>query len=396
MFVSSRSDTAVRSPRPGGSTGSALLIAWRNLARDRARFVVTMIGIVFAVVLIAMQTGLFLGFADTITATVRHPRADVWVMAHGTQNFEIAMPIKEGDLYRLRALPGVARAERLLVRFTTWQKPAGGTESIMVLGFDPNSGMAGPWNVVAGDLADLRRPDTVMIDELFKDKLGITALGQWAEIAGHRARVVGFTREIRSFTTSPLVFATFKTALDYARLDQDQQSYVIVRATPGTDPRALAATIAARLPEMEVHSTADFAEKSKNYWMFTTGAGSSVILGALLGAVVGVVIVAQVLYATTMDHLWEFGTLRAMGAPSWFIVRIILGQATIAAVLGYGIGIAIAAFLSWGSRKGAALILLPPPVAGGLFAVTLAMCVLASLVSIRKVLSLDPAMVFQR
>lgn len=376
--------------------GSALLIAWRNLAHDRARFVVTMVGIVFAVILIALETGLFLGFSDTITQVVLRQRADVWVMARGTKNFEIANPIRERDLYRARALTGVEGAERLVVQFANWQKPQGGGENIMVVGFNPNDGLAGPWNVVAGDLADLRLPDTVMVDELFKDKLGVKAIGDVAEINGHRARVVGFTREIRSFTTSPLVFASFKNGQHLASYSEDTITYVLLKTAPGIDPREVAARITATMPELEAASTQDFANRTKNYWMYTTGAGSSVILGALLAAVVGVVIVAQVLYATTMDHLWEFGTLRAMGAPSSFIVRIILAQAAISACIGYGIGIVISLLLMEGSRTGAALILIPPGVAALLFLVALGMCTAASLVSIRKVLRLDPVMVFQR
>lgn len=386
-----------RSPAPGRQVnGSALLIAWRNLTHDRARFVVTMVGIVFAVILIALEGGLYLGFSDTITKAVLRQRADVWVMARGTKNFDIALPIRERDLYRVRGLPGVERAERLIVQFGNWKKPGGGGENMMVVGFNPNDGLAGPWNVVEGNLADLRLPDTVMVDELFKDKLGVRAIGDIAEINDHRARVVGFTREIRSFTTSPLVFASFKNALTFANFREDGTTFVLLKTAPGVDPDALAAHITATMPELEAHSTQGFADVTRIYWMFTTGAGSSVILGALLAAVVGVVIVAQVLYATTMDHLWEFGTLRAMGAPSSFIVRIILAQAAIAATLGYAIGIVASLFLMEASRTGAALILIPPGLSALLFVVSLGMCSLASLVSIRKVLRLDPVMVFQR
>lgn len=390
-MISTRPSTAGRK-----ANGSALLIAWRNLAHDRARFVVTMVGIVFAVILIGLEAGLFLGFSDTITKAVLSQRADIWVMARGTKNFDMAQPIRERDVYRVRSLPGVERAERLIVKFANWKRPQGGAENITLVGINPNEGLAGPWNVVAGDLADLRLPDTVLVDELSKDKLGVNAIGDIAEIDGRRARVVGFTREIRSFTTAPLVFASFKNGLNFAGYPEDGATYVLLKTAAGTDGDALAARITAAMPELEAATTEGFAKRTEAYWMYTTGAGSSVILGAVLAAVVGVVIVAQVLYATTMDHLWEFGTLRAMGAPSSFIVRIILIQAAIAATLGYVIGIGIALLLTEASRKTAALILIPPGLGGALFLVALGMCSLASLVSIRKVLRLDPVMVFQR
>ena len=120
------------------------------------------------------------------------------------------------------------------------------------------------------------------------------------------------------------------------------------------------------------------------------------LVSAVLGLLVGAVIVAQVLYATTVDHLSEFGTLRAMGAPRGFVYRVILSQAAISATVGHLIGIAIAMALSKGSEAGSVLILVTPQLALGLYLVTLTMCMGASIVSIRKAMTIDPAMVFQR
>ncbi|MFZ1576536.1 MAG: ABC transporter permease [Chromatiaceae bacterium] len=374
----------------------AWLLAWRNLAHDRSRFVVTLIGIVFAVVLIAMQIGLFLGFSDATTVIVRHTHADFWVVARGAQNFEISLPMKERELYLARSVPGVAQAERLLVQFVPWKKPGGGDESIILIGFDLNSGLAGPWNLVAGRLEDLRQPDGVMVDRVYMEKLGIASTGTDPEINGMRARVVGFTQGIRSFTTSPWVFASFRTAQGFSRLAEDESNYVIGTFAPGADPVAVRAALAQALPRSDVYWSADFAARTRDYWMFTTGAGASVLVSALLGLLVGSVIVAQVLYATTVDHLTEFGTLSAMGAPRDFIYKVILGQAAISATLGHVPGIALALLLAEASALSAAVVLVPWELAIGLYGVTLAMCMLASLISIRKAMGIDPAMVFQR
>ena len=374
----------------------AWLLAWRNLAHDRSRFVVTLVGIVFAVVLIAMQIGLFLGFSDATTVIVRHTHADFWVVARGAQNFEISLPLKERELYLARSVPGVAQAERLLVQFVPWKKPGGGDESIILVGFDLNSGLAGPWNLVAGRLEDLRQPDGVMVDRVYMEKLGIASTGTDLEINGMRARVVGLTQGIRSFTTSPWVFASFRTAQGFSRLAEDQSNYVIGTFAPGVDPVAVRAALAQALPRSDVYLSADFAARTRDYWMFTTGAGASVLVSALLGLLVGSVIVAQVLYATTVDHLTEFGTLSAMGAPRDFIYKVILGQAAISATLGHVPGIALALLLAEASALSAAVVLVPWELAIGLYGVTLAMCMLASLISIRKAMGIDPAMVFQR
>ena len=374
----------------------AWLLAWRNLAHDRSRFVVTLVGIVFAVVLIAMQIGLFLGFSDATTVIVRHTHADFWIVARGAQNFEISLPMKDRELYLARSVPGVAQAERLLVQFVPWKKPGGGDESIIIVGFDLNSGLAGPWNLVAGRLEDLRQPDGVMVDRVYMEKLGIASTGTELEINGRRARVVGLTQGIRSFTTSPWVFASFRTAQGFSRLAEDESNYVIGTFAPGADPVAVRAALAEALPRSDVYLSDDFAARTRDYWMFTTGAGASVLVSALLGLLVGSVIVAQVLYATTVDHLTEFGTLSAMGAPRDFIYKVILGQAAISATLGHVPGILLALLLAEASALSAAVVLVPWELAIGLYGVTLAMCMLASLISIRKAMGIDPAMVFQR
>ena len=382
-------------PPPWGSR-MAWLLAWRNLAHDRSRFVVTLVGIVFAVVLIAMQIGLFLGFSDATTVIVRHTHADFWLVARGAQNFEISLPMKDRELYLARSVPGVAQAERLLVQFVPWKKPGGGDESIIIVGFDLNSGLAGPWNLVAGRLEDLRQPDGVMVDRVYMEKLGIASTGTELEINGRRARVVGLTQGIRSFTTSPWVFASFRTAQGFSRLADDESNYVIGTFAPGADPVAVRAALAEALPRSDVYLSDDFAARTRDYWMFTTGAGASVLVSALLGLLVGSVIVAQVLYATTVDHLTEFGTLSAMGAPRDFIYKVILGQAAISATLGHVPGIMLALLLAEASALSAAVVLVPWELAIGLYGVTLAMCMLASLISIRKAMGIDPAMVFQR
>ncbi|MBP8290890.1 MAG: ABC transporter permease [Chromatiaceae bacterium] len=374
----------------------AWLLAWRNLAHDRSRFVVTLVGIIFAVVLIAMQIGLFLGFSDATTVIIRHTHADFWIVARGAQNFEISLPMKDRELYLARSVPGVAEAERLLVQFVPWKKPGGGDESIIIVGFDLNSGLAGPWNLMAGRLEDLRQPDAVMVDRVYMEKLGIASTGTELEINGRRARVVGLTQGIRSFTTSPWVFASFRTAQGFSRLAEDESNYVIGTFAPGADPVTVRAALAEALPRSDVYLSDEFAARTRDYWIFTTGAGASVLVSALLGLLVGSVIVAQVLYATTVDHLTEFGTLSAMGAPRDFIYKVILGQAAISATLGHIPGIILALLLAEASSLSAAVVLVPWELAIGLYGVTLAMCMLASLISIRKAMGIDPAMVFQR
>ncbi|MBK9171083.1 MAG: FtsX-like permease family protein [Bryobacterales bacterium] len=370
-------------------------LALRNLLHDKVRLAVTLVGIVFALVLIVVQLGLFLGFTTVTSAVIDHSGADLWVTAVGMQNLDVGVPFHERKLYQVRADSAVARSEKYIVQFATWKRPDGLQESVEVVGFEPRDGMGGPWNLIEGDLAVLLEPDTVIIDEFYKSKLGVRALGEVVEINGRRARVAGFTRGIRSFTTSPHAFTSFKNALTYTGLAEDQTVFVLVKAAPGADVVALQQRLRDSVADVDVFTTAEFSKKTQDYWLYTTGAGVTVLIAAAMGLIVGLVVVAQTIYATTMDHIREFGTLKAMGASNGYIYRVILEQAGISAVLGYLMAMAISIPVVRASQNGSALILLPPELAASIFVLAVVMCTTASVVSIRKVTSIDPAMVFK-
>jgi putative ABC transport system permease protein len=312
-----------------------------------------------------------------------------------TPYIEQGAAFSERKLYQVLGTRGVASADKYIVRFSNWKAPDGAEEGIQIVGFDPYSRVGGPWNVVEGNVEELKKPDAIMVDEIYKKKLGVTRVGQIFEINGRRARVVGFTRGIRAFTTTPYVFTSFKNAQGYANLREDQTLFILVRAAPSTDLKVLQHALETHLRDVDVLPTAKFSSMTRIYWMFTTGAGVAVLIAALLGLVVGVVVVAQTIYATTMDHIREYGTLKAMGAPNGYIYRVIITQAGISAVVGYVLAMFVSFFVVRASQSGGAAILLPWPMAVGIFFLTLLMCVTAAVVSINKVTSLDPAMVFR-
>jgi putative ABC transport system permease protein len=252
-----------------------------------------------------------------------------------------------------------------------------------------------PWSVVEGDASQLKQPHAVMVDEIYKDKLGVHKVGEWFEVRGYRVKVVGFTRGIRAFTTAPYVFTSFKNAQDFCIFDADQTNFVLVKAAAGVDLKQLQAELQRRLPDNDVYRTQEFAEKTSNYWMFTTGAGISVLMGAVLGLVVGLVVVTQTIYATTMDHIREFGTLKAMGAPNSYVYRVIITQAAIAAVMGYSMALVVTFFVTHGGSSAGAPIMVSWRLLVIMFFVTVGMCITAGVVSIKKVMGLDPAMVFR-
>jgi len=373
------------------------LLARRNLLYDKVRFTVTLTGIVFAILLMVIQFGLFVGFLETTSNNVTHAKADLWVVSKGVRYFDIGgwVPFSERKLYQVLGTPGVAAAAKYVIQYIVWKRDDGGTENIQIVGFDPDTGLGGPWNVIQGDPKDLKADNAVFVDDLYRERLGITHLGQVGEINGYRARVVGLTEGIRSFTTSPFVFTSFKTAQSYVRLAENQTVYVLVKAQPGVDLSQLKRDIMARVSDVDVHTTAEFSWMTQRYWIFTTGAGVAVLIAAILGLIVGVVVVAQTIYATTIDHIREFGTLKAIGASNLHIHRVIIEQAVISAVAGYAIGIAASYGVIYLSRRNEAAILLPWPVALAVFGLTVLMCISASIVSVHKATRIDPVLVFK-
>jgi len=303
----------------------------------------------------------------------------------------------ERKYYEALSTPGVQQAEKYIQNFAYWKKPDGGVENVQVIGFHPGSGLGEPWNIVDGNSLDVKLEDGVIIDDLYKQKLGVRKIGDRVEIGDHRARVVGFTRGIRSFTTSPFVYTSFKNALNYTRPEarQDQLVYILIRVAPGFTAQEVQTNLLARLTDIDVYTSEEFSRRTRFYWMFTTGAGLAVLTAAFMGLIVGVAVVAQTIYAATVDHIREYGTLKAMGATNQYLYRVLIEQAVWSAVLGYTLALMVAHFIVQASEKGGALILLPASMKIGMLFLAVFMCITAALVSINKVTRLDPAMVFK-
>ena len=197
--------------------------------------------------------------------------------------------------------------------------PTAGQESVQVVGFNLDTPLGAPWNIVAGTVQDLKAPDAVFIDELYREKLGVTHLGQVIEIRDHRARVVGFTHGIRTFTTAPYVFTSFKNAQNYSRTCSEDQTALHPREGRSgvPDRRSFGAPSPQRLTDVDVVTSARVQPDDAFLLdVFDRCGPRRCCSPRSLGLVVGVVVVAQTIYATTMDHIREYGTLKALARPT--------------------------------------------------------------------------------
>lgn len=374
-------------------------IAYRNLFHDRMSLIVTLVGIVFSVVLVAIEVGLYKGSENKIATVLDKAPADLWIVPFGTKSFDDPSLLIGHEKYAALSTPGVQKAEDMIVSFSSWRKPEGGKKSFILVGLDWANGGTRPWSLDEGVVEDLEAPNAVAVDRSYFKDLGIEGgRGSYAEINSQRIKVTAVTKGIRSFTTLPYVFMPITTARKLVGATASQATYVLVTLQKGADLETVRKSLEDRLQGVEVLTHDEFTRRSINYWMFSTGAGLALITGMVLGAIVGVVIVAQTLYASTKDHLNEFATLRALGASASYIHAVILIQALMSAVLGYAAGMVLAmlAIYRLSVRVPTLTIVMTPKIAAYLFALTVGMCVFAAITAIRKVTRIDPAGVFNR
>jgi putative ABC transport system permease protein len=358
-----------------------LTLAMRNLFYDKVSLAVTIVGILFSVVLVSVQLGIY---------------GDIWISAYGTKSIEESGVLTGNERYAALSTPGVARVYPIVSAFSNWRKPDGATQLCVVVGTDVSDDGLLPWNVVAGDLNALKLPDAVAIDQTYFKYLGVKGMGATAEINSQRVRVTALTHGIRSFTTTPYIFTTLNQARKLQGMPPQSASFYLVKLADGADVATVQAELKRRLPDLDVLTKAEIKSRSIAHWLFGTGAGIALIGGAFLGTLVGTVIVAQTLYASTKDHLNEFATLRALGSSSSYIHRVILTQAGLSAVIGYVLGMSIALGVVFLSANTELPIIMTPQLAAGLFALTVFMCSISAISAIVKVTRIDPAMVFSR
>lgn len=371
-------------------------LAYRNLLQDRLRFVATVIGIVFSIVLVTIQLGLFLGFERMVTTMVDHAHADLWIVPQGTKCFEDPSLLNERDGAAALKVPGVAAVAPVLIGFTEWMLPKGGMTPIFMVGSTENGEGLQPWDVIQGNVDSLTAPRSVAVDKTYYSRLGIDRLGETVAIRGVPAKVTALTDGIRSFTTTPYVFASLAQARTYTGARPGDVSYFLVHVAKGADVAVVQRALAAKLPKVEVLTSAEFRTRSRDFWLFGTGAGAALFAGALLGAIVGTVIVAQTLYSSTKDHLNEFATLRAMGSSAFYVNKVIICQALISAVIGFSLAACIGFISVRMTMESALPIVMTPTLTLGLFMLTVAMCVLSAVSAIVQVIRIEPMRVFKQ
>jgi putative ABC transport system permease protein len=391
-------------------------IARKNLLEDIPRFLVAQAGILFAVSLVTIQTGLQYGFARSSSQLIDQSRADIWVSSKNMQHLGLTIPIPYEQVTKARKVAGVDKAEGVIIDGALWHElQTDEITSVTLVGADPQGMLFDRSTIVQGSFNDLKQPFRFIIDKTGLDGIHLKTLGEVGEINNIGAKLVGFTQGTQSIIFGTLMFTSLETANTYRNYgtqttasptnvgtsaknptSTDQISFVLIRAKAGQNISKLKRDLEQALPDTRAYTRQEMSKITQVYWQERSGIGFILGLGAVVGVVVGAVVVSQILYASVTDHIKEFGTLKAMGASDWFIYNVIIEQALWMAILGYLPGIALClGVAAWTSTAQGIVILITPISAATVFGITVLMCVSSAVFAIQKVTRVDPAIVFK-
>lgn len=375
-------------------------LALRMLIGDRGKFLGLVFGITFSTLLMSQQVSVFIGIMRRTASQIIDVRdADLWVMDSKTRHIDEAPGIPDTDLQRVRGQSGVAWAVGLYKGQARARLSDGNVRLVILQGLDDPSLTGAPADMLLGEVADLRHPNGVVIDKSGYQYMWPgepLTLGREFEMNERRAVLVGICKSTPPFVTLPVVYTRYSEALRYVPRERHLMNYILVHAAEGEPAAAVAERI-----ELETGLRAltkrGFISTTIRYFLSSTGIPVNFSITILLGFIVGAAVAGQTFYLFTVENLKQFAALKAIGVRNGRLVRMILLQAVCVGMLGYGIGVGCSAlFFDWTNAvPHLAGLHLSWYVLAGTAAAVLLIVMFAALLSIRRVLVLEPAAVFR-
>ncbi len=371
-------------------------VALKIIFYDKVRSLITLAGGVFAVALIFAQIGIYLGLMETSSTIIDHTNGDIWITSKNSRNFDFSQPFPERKINQVLAAEGVKDAEKLIVTWGVIKQKQGGTEQVEIVGYNPDTGIGGPWKMKTGHFRDVKNGNYAIVDESSMRRIGEFNIGDYREILNKRLKVVGTSEEVKSFTTAPIIFTSYKTAQNLGSyVGTDNTVFIIVSVEDGYSDKEVINRLRRSLSNVDIYTKDEFSRKTRLYWTIETGVGLSFLITILISFLIGMLIVGQTIYNSTIEYLKEFGTLKAIGATNLNIYQIIFSEALINASIGYVIGL-IFTLLSIKIYDAIEMVFtIKLWVALLVFFLSLIMCLSAAFFSVRKVRKIDPALLFR-
>jgi len=366
-----------------------LRLAISNLLHDKVRFTVTVAGIAFSVFLMAFQACLLGGFERAAAAIISATDGQIWITARGVRSFDMGSFLPERFRALAYSVDDVVSVNRLVADFANFHRPDGQSTDVMLVGADEGVGRGVP--VPSQDFFG----DSLAVDHTARDLLGLSTLPVDVELDHRRTTVVNYISGFGTFLCCAYAFSNYDTALKVLDYPPDQTMYLIVKINDKANPRTVRDELRAKLPEADVWTKTEFAHRSQLFWLTQTGAGAALAGAAFLGFIVGSVIISQTIYATTMENLEEYATLKAIGATKLMVCGIVLLQALSAGAAGCIIGLASVVPCAWLALSFIPWLFVPWWIYPWSVGLTLMMCAIAPISSVRRALFVDPARVFR-
>ena len=371
------------------------IIALKTLVADRGKLLTALVGVVFSVVLVNVQGGLFYGMLRKASLLVDNADAEIWVGHRNMHNVDFPRDIPIRWIERVRSIPGVRNAEPYTIGLGIMTLPSGAFEEAVVVGVDRVSLLGNVWNMSQGDANDIRQTDGIIVDEYEDEKLEHPQIGELREINGYRARIVAKSKGIVGFLVAPYVFTTRERAARYTGKSLNHCSYYLVQLSEGARVDQVCQLIRDKVPDVDVFPKEVYSQTTMNYWITRTGLGISFSGAAILGLIIGLVMVAQSLYALVLDRLSEFATLKAVGARDHHVFSILLVQAVTMALAGFTLGIGLVKLMEQTASSPRAPLEVPTWLSIVSCLLVLVICLLSSLLPYLRVRKIDPQMVLQ-
>ena len=382
-------------------------IALKMLMGDRGKYLGIIMGLTFASLIMTQQPAIFVGLMSRSFSFISDlGLPDVWVMDPKVQFVDDIKPLQDTELYRVRGVAGVEWAMPLYKGLLKARLADGTFQTCNVIGLDDATLIGGPAVMLEGKLEDLRRSDGVIVDiDGAREKLakpskepggkpGPLQLGDTLELNDRRAIVVGIAKTTRTFQSQPVVYTTYSRAIRYAPRERKLLSFVLVKAKAGQDISALNRRIL-EVTGLAAYTQQEFKDLTVNYFLKNTGIPINFGISVTLGFIVGAAIAGQTFYNFTLENLRQFGVLKAMGTSNWTLLRMILLQATLVGNIGYGLGVGLTSLFGYSMRNTILAFKFPWQLLVFSGAGVALICIFAALISIRKVIQLEPAVVFK-
>lgn len=382
-------------------------IALKMLVGDKGKYLGIVMGLTFASLIMTQQPAIFLGImARTFSFISDVGLPDIWVMDAKVQFVDDIKPMQDTELYRVRGISGVQWAMPMYKGLLKARLADGTFQTCVVVGLDDATLIGGPPIMLEGSIEDLRRSDGVIVDvDGAKDKLAKISrtpggkpvplsVGDSLELNDRRAIVVGIAKVTRTFQAQPVVYTTYSRARSYAPRERKLLSFILVKAKQGQDLPELTRRIR-ESTGLAAYTRAEFIDLTYKYFLKNTGIPINFGISVLLGFIVGAAIAGQTFYNFTLDNLRQFGVLKAMGASNWVLLRMILLQAILVGSIGYGLGVGLTALFGYSMRDTILAFKFPWQLLIFSGAGVSLICVSAAIISILKVIRLEPAIVFK-